>query len=182
MSTTITLADLDSDDEPEANGRTRAGRGGPKSAAGKATAARNATTHGVFSAQAVLPGVETQEDWDRYRARIRIAIAPDDTLEEALADHLALLFWRRQRLSRSTAAPAPATGPPADDEAALDRSLSRILRYDTHLTRQINATLDRIAVLKRRQAADPFRHLGRPPRGYAPVFDDPAAKSWNDGS
>src|SRR5438093_1161690 len=41
--------------------------GGPNTPAGKAISARNGTTHGVFSALPVLPGVEREEDWELHR-------------------------------------------------------------------------------------------------------------------
>ena len=42
------------------------GSSGPKTAAGKAAASRNATTHGVFSGVSVLPGVENEDDWQAH--------------------------------------------------------------------------------------------------------------------
>src|SRR5207249_2846261 len=81
---------------PAASGRG----GGPHSAAGKATAARNATRHGVFSSLPVIAGVEREEDWDTHRQGILHSLAPTGHLEETLAERAALLLWRLQRIAR----------------------------------------------------------------------------------
>ena len=50
---------------------------GPRTADGKAVAARNATRHGCFAAVPVIANLgESQEDWDAHRAGVVDSLAP----------------------------------------------------------------------------------------------------------
>ena len=73
---------------------------GPKSKKGKAAVRLNAVRHGVLSTTPVIPGLENQEDWEAHRAGLMASRAPEGPLEEALAERVALLFWRLQRVIR----------------------------------------------------------------------------------
>ncbi|HJZ56063.1 MAG TPA: hypothetical protein VKE74_13935 [Gemmataceae bacterium] len=72
---------------------------GPRTAEGKATVARNATRHGIFSAVPVIPG-ESPEQWEAHRAGVVASLTPVGLLEVNLAERAALLLWRLQRLAR----------------------------------------------------------------------------------
>ena len=157
-------------------------RGGPKTPEGKAASSRNAITHGVFSSLPIIPGVERPEDWEALRARVRIDLKPEGAIEESLADHVAHLLWRRQRVWRyATAVAARAEANPDDDPLAADRADYRVIRYEAHLTRQLHTTLNRLAALQRarRGEMDSLTRLGRVSRIYSPVFNDPDSASWN---
>lgn len=152
------------------------GATGPRTAVGKAISSRNALRHGLFSALAVIPGVESAQEWDDFLLAYVRALMPDDAVERTLADRAALLTWRLQRLAHyDTAAAARAEDAAGDAEQALDRDLDRIIRYEAHLTRQLQSTLERLAVLQkpRRHEVEAFRG-GRPSRTYAP-----ASLNWN---
>lgn len=73
---------------------------GPRTPEGKAVAALNATRHGLTSILPVLPGVESQEDWDRHLAGVAQALLPETHLEEILVERIALLLWRLRRVAR----------------------------------------------------------------------------------
>lgn len=73
---------------------------GPKTEAGKAVVRRNAVKHGVLKASPVIPGLEREEDWEAHRAGIRASLAPEGHLEDTLAERIALLLWRLQRVAR----------------------------------------------------------------------------------
>ena len=73
---------------------------GPKTAAGKAAASRHSITHGITSELPVIPGIERIEDWERHHDGIIEAIGPQDAVEQALAERVAALFWRLNRLIR----------------------------------------------------------------------------------
>lgn len=73
---------------------------GPKTKRGKAIVATNAVTHGVLSSIAVIPGVEKIEEWKKYLAEILSALSPVGRLEIVLAERLALLSWRMNRVVR----------------------------------------------------------------------------------
>jgi hypothetical protein len=80
---------------------------GPKTPEGKAQSSKNALRHGLSCPLPVLPGLERAEDWADFRAGILESLAPVGTLEEALAERVALCSWRLQRVARyETAATA----------------------------------------------------------------------------
>lgn len=83
----------------EANQRNGQLSTGPRTAEGKATVARNATKHGIFSAVPVIPGEDPQV-WETHRAGVVESLAPVGLLEVNLAERAALLLWRLQRLAR----------------------------------------------------------------------------------
>jgi hypothetical protein len=75
-------------------------KGGPRTDAGKAAVAQNATTHGIFSQAPVVVGVESEEEWQQHREGVIASLAPVGILEETLAERAALLLWRQARVAR----------------------------------------------------------------------------------
>lgn len=73
--------------------------GGPKTSEGKAVAKMNALAHGMRSPAPVIPGEDAGE-WERHYAGIVEALAPAGAVESALADRVALLLWRMERVAR----------------------------------------------------------------------------------
>jgi hypothetical protein len=73
---------------------------GPKSEAGKAVVRLNAVRHGVLSTTPVIPGLESQEDWEDHSAGVMASLAPEGQLETALAERVALTLWRLKRVAR----------------------------------------------------------------------------------
>ena len=51
--------------------------GGPKTKAGKAIVSRNAVKHGITSASPVIPGMESDEEWQAYRSGIIESLEPE---------------------------------------------------------------------------------------------------------
>lgn len=74
--------------------------GGPSTQEGKEIARWNATRHGMRSPAPVVPGVEKLEDWEEYRNGMLEDLAPVGHLEHTLAERVALLSWRLQRVTR----------------------------------------------------------------------------------
>ena len=72
---------------------------GPRSSAGKDTVAHNAITHGIFAAVPVVKG-ESAANWEAHRVGILASLNPVGLLEHNLAENIALLQWRIQRLYR----------------------------------------------------------------------------------
>ncbi|HEX8915923.1 MAG TPA: hypothetical protein VF796_26485 [Humisphaera sp.] len=106
-----------------ANRRNALKSTGPTSAAGKARVAVNAVRHGLLSWRPVLPHGERPEDWDAHLARTLASLAPDGHLEAVLAERVALLLWRLDRVARYEREAAAAdqvdgTGAGAEDAAA----------------------------------------------------------------
>lgn len=73
---------------------------GPKTAAGRAALRLNALRHGIISNSPVIPGVESEEDWERHRQGIIDSLQPEGFLEEELAARLAGILWRLHRVTR----------------------------------------------------------------------------------
>lgn len=72
---------------------------GPRSAAGKARASRNAMTHGLLSRDLLLPE-EDPSEWTALLDRLLLELAPVGTLEQALVERIAVAIWRQKRLVR----------------------------------------------------------------------------------
>lgn len=75
-------------------------RGGPQTQKGKEVARWNATSHGISSPSPVVPGLETQEDWQEYREAIMAHYSPSGPVMCELAERVALLTWRLRRVTR----------------------------------------------------------------------------------
>jgi hypothetical protein len=73
---------------------------GPKTADGKAIARLNAARHGGLSPVPVLPEVESAEAWEAHLGGTLASLAPIGHLETVLAERVALVLWRLQRLAR----------------------------------------------------------------------------------
>jgi hypothetical protein len=84
----------------KANRRNAALSTGPTSDDGKAIVAGNALRHGLLSWKPVLPEVEREEDWQTHLSRTLESLAPVGQVETALAERVALLFWRLNRVVR----------------------------------------------------------------------------------
>ena len=68
--------------------------------AGKEVVRWNATRHGISSPKPVVPGLETQEDWESHRDGIMENLSPIGHLEVTLAERVAVLSWRLHRVTR----------------------------------------------------------------------------------
>jgi hypothetical protein len=75
------------------------GRRGPKTAEGRLAVRLNASTHGILSPQPVVLAYEKPEDWANHRAAILDSLAPEGGLEEVLAERVALMSWRLNRVT-----------------------------------------------------------------------------------
>ncbi len=80
-----------------ANRRNAAKSTGPRTAAGKAIAARNALRHGLTAKQVVLFD-EAPKDFAAFHAELHAALDPADAFEEALAERIASCAWRLRRV------------------------------------------------------------------------------------
>jgi hypothetical protein len=73
---------------------------GPRSAAGKSVVALNALRHGLRAERPVVPGLERPEDYEVHRDAIVSAIEPLGALEKVLAERVASILWRLERVAR----------------------------------------------------------------------------------
>jgi hypothetical protein len=79
-----------------ANRNNAAQSTGPRSAAGKARSARNATTHGIFASHIILPG-ESEQLFARLQHAYIVRLAPQDLLELDLVNRIVIAQWRINR-------------------------------------------------------------------------------------
>jgi hypothetical protein len=84
----------------EVNRRNALRSTGPTTPGGKARSSKNALRHGVYSVLPVVAELERSEDWEMHWVGILKSLAPEGTLEEALAERVALCLWRLKRVHR----------------------------------------------------------------------------------
>src|SRR3954463_6394427 len=60
---------------------------GPRTAAGKRRSSQNATSHGVFCRDLVLPG-ESRQEFDAFRNAFLLRLSPQDVLELLIVDRI----------------------------------------------------------------------------------------------
>jgi hypothetical protein len=75
-------------------------KGGPATEEGKEVVKWNSTKHGIRSPAPVVPGVEKKEDWENHRDGVLESLSPEGHLELVLAERVALLSWRLNRVTR----------------------------------------------------------------------------------
>jgi hypothetical protein len=73
---------------------------GPKTDAGKEIAKLNAIRHGGLSPLPVLPEVETPDVWEARLDGTLASLQPFGHLETVLAERIALILWRMNRVAR----------------------------------------------------------------------------------
>ena len=83
-----------------ANRRNARKSTGPRSDAGKAASSANALSHGLTAARTVVLPEEEPEDFEQLRQGVIADLAPAGALQEALAQRIAVLLWRLDRVAR----------------------------------------------------------------------------------
>ena len=126
--------------------------------------ATNAARHGILANTPVIPGVETEADWQRHRDGILTSLAPANPLQAVLAERIALQLWRLARVARHEAdvttrereyaqRDAPTSYDPGASRQQKVRhallhlalpkelELEKIQRYEAHLSRELYRAL-----------------------------------------
>src|SRR3954464_1144391 len=70
---------------------------GPRTRAGKRRSSRNATSHGIYCKDLVLPG-ESREEFDAFRNAFLLRLSPQDVLELLIVDRIVSASWKLRRL------------------------------------------------------------------------------------
>jgi len=73
---------------------------GPRTEAGREIAKLNAVKHGGLSPFPVLPEVETRDAWQAHLDGTIASLQPSGHLETVLAERIALILWRMNRVAR----------------------------------------------------------------------------------
>ena len=114
-------------------------KGGPRTAQGKAISARNATTHGLFSRDVVLPSLgEDPEGYRQMEAEWIAQLQPRNLLERLYVEKIAAASWRLRRLNRWQA--QLFEDETLTEDQRLDK-LDKVLRHETNLHRQIDTSV-----------------------------------------
>jgi hypothetical protein len=158
-------------EKPEAKARKR---GGPSTALGKIVAAKNAIAHGASSEKPFLLPHESEAEFKRHHAGTLKSLAPRGTLEMDLAETISWTTWRLKRIReyemacatyqarcarRYANAIAGFGNPPEADEIDVLRAvpdgkaLDKIVRYESHISRQLGKSIDRLAMLQQNRRA-----------------------------
>ena len=116
---------------------------GPKTEHGKAIASRNATTHGVFARDIVLPALgEDPEGYAQLQAEWTKQLVPRNLLEQHYIEKIAAASWRLRRLHRWQA--QIFEDDTLSEDERLDK-LDKVLRHETALHRQIDTAVKLLA-------------------------------------
>jgi hypothetical protein len=102
-------------------------KGGPATQEGKEVVKWNATRHGIRSPAPVVPGVEKAEDWEEHRDGVLESLSPEGHLETVLAERVALLSWRLNRVTRYE------TESIALYQEQIEEDLARKRRFGSHV-------------------------------------------------
>ena len=173
-----------------ANRRNAAKSTGPKTAEGKASAARNALKHGLC-ARDVVCAEERSREYQEFVAALCADLAPVGEVEEQLVDRIATCTWRLQRMVLAEASMFdhfPGYDELHAGETAYSRRFDRRTSEMTALSRY-EASLDRslsrsYALLERRQARRQGEQVAAPVtvlvEGLPDAVADDSAKSLGD--
>ena len=108
----------------------------PTTESGKAVAARNATTHGLFARDVVLPSLgEDPEGYRRFAAEWTTQLGPRNLLEHHYVEKIAAASWPLRRLQAQLFEDDSLT------EAERLERLDKALRHETALHRQIDTAV-----------------------------------------
>src|SRR5215212_7872446 len=113
-------------------GNSSLAKGGPATQEGKEVVRWNATRHGIRSPAPVIPGVEKVEDWEEHRVGILESLSPEGHLEEVLAERVALLSWRLNRVTRYETETIALSQEKMEDDLADKRRFDSYLLGATH--------------------------------------------------
>jgi hypothetical protein len=115
---------------------------------GRLTIIEARTSNGARSFTPVLPGIESQADWDAHLAPIQASLAPGNYLEEQLAYKVALTLqqWHRlDRYERTTLVRSMEKG--EDILHPLDETAQLVMKAGVHALRERSALATRILEL-----------------------------------
>ena len=107
-------------------------KGGPATQEGKEVVKWNATRHGIRSPAPVVPGVEKKEDWEGHRDGVLESLSPEGHLELVLAERVALLSWRLNRVTRFETVTIALSQEKMEDDLAEKRQFGSYLLGPAH--------------------------------------------------
>ena len=134
----------------EANRKNAQASTGPQTPEGKGKVARNAVRHGIYSEVPILPGLERAEDWDAHRAGVLQSLGPAGTLEQSLAERVALCLWRLKRVAAyETAVAAVGLEEITDRLRPLPEALGKALKDQEEKRKHLETAEQKLSFLER---------------------------------
>jgi hypothetical protein len=136
--------------------------GGPKTEEGKEIVRWNAARHGIRSPAPVVPGIESQEEWERHLAGVLDSLSPEGHLEVVLAERVALFSWRLHRVTRYETESIALYQEKAEDDLADRRRFgSHILgaHHPEDVRNSLKAARSKHRFLKRLPKLDAGKHV-----------------------
>ncbi len=116
---------------------------GPITHTGKAISSHNATTHGVFARDIVLPSLgEDPGGYQQVQDELVAQLRPGNLLERHYVEKIAAASWRLRRLHRWQAQLFEDNT--LSEDTRLDK-LDKVLRHETALQRQIDTAVKMLA-------------------------------------
>jgi hypothetical protein len=128
---------------------------GPRTPTGKARSSQNALQHGMTAQAVLLPG-ESEASWREHREGVLMALGAKGVLETALANRIALTLWRLHRTVACDATTAADALPAGGVEVEESARLNLLMRYEAHVSRQLQQALhalDRLQIIRHRLPA-----------------------------
>lgn len=113
---------------------------GPTSEEGKAVSKMNATKFGLYSESPVLPNVEKEDEWAEHRERTFASFEPDNYLEEALVERVAITLW--------------ISGWLMDRLIPEEKEFNLLMRWESRLHRQLLQLLHELEAIKARRRGE----------------------------
>jgi hypothetical protein len=129
-------------------------RPGPKTPQSKARIRHNPTRFGVHSADPVIPGIESLDEWRVHREGVIASLAPVGSLETKLAERVALLLWRLNRVIVYEQAEYARANKGHDFRLPAGNELDKIMRYEAHLSRQLYQAKHELEVLQKQRRGE----------------------------
>jgi hypothetical protein len=151
---------------------------GPHTEKGKLACRVNALAHGLTGCTALLLPHESGDEFAQHVADVQRDLRPKGKIENELVGRIAWIIWRQHRLMRYESAAArlriqnavgqcafdtDGTSPSNDDARHLSSlgisfAMDRVIRYESHLTRQLDKVMDRLLTQQqRRRGAGRYR-------------------------
>ena len=131
---------------------------GPKTREGKAVSSRNALKHGISTKHArhfILKEVEKESDYKKFSSMMCASLKPTDTFQAVLVNRIISLYWRLARVSREEAlivweeGERRCSGEAPHYLIQNEGRMDKLLKYEEHVTKQINASLRELEKLQK---------------------------------
>jgi hypothetical protein len=144
---------------------------GPRTALGKAIAARNSTTHGFYSTTVLLPD-EDREEYLRFARRLAHAYSPCGVLEEEAVRTILEVRWQMRRANVVDTelfrifgfyeGEDRVVGTAFAHDAAQANAFSKLIRYHGFLLLRLQTAEKELARLKDSTLEHPAKPVGGP--------------------